>query len=537
MIIEKVKNFISYNQAILVFSLLALLSIFSFVYYFIHGDILLFGDANSRLNIARGIIDNLTPGLGQLSNVWLPLPTFLMLPFIWNNYLWHSGIAGAIISMASYILGGIFLYKSAKILSNSSFASFGATLVYALNINLLYLQTTAMSEPIFITSLIIAIYHFMIWIKDYKKIINLIYAGIAIAAASLIRYEAWAVMLSSIPAVVFYLWIKTKSYKETEGKTILYATIATFGFIVWSIYLTALYGDPLYWKDEYLTPSFKSSPSSTVETFRFNYTVLQAGWEYFTTVVWMNGIIPSIFALFSIPLLILNSIKKKTFYFLPFLMLLSIFAFMILTLQRNTPINQPVLSLSNILSASTLKISEFNMRYGLTMLPFIALISTYLFRIRFVLVRMLLILLLGIQIYSYINPVYSVIYQLPIGNNIEMIPAASAVNGDDMVKWFKKHYDGGLIMISAKVHNPEMLELGYDFKTYIHEGTGKYWNTSIRQPQIYASWIILDQKDSDDAVTEYLGSSPKLKEYYNLVYNKDGLKVYKIKTQPEIIIK
>ena len=73
---------------------LTILSGYSFLLFFTNGSHLLYADAISRLDIARKVVDNITPGLAQLGNVWLPLPQILMLPFIWNSYLWQSGIAG-----------------------------------------------------------------------------------------------------------------------------------------------------------------------------------------------------------------------------------------------------------------------------------------------------------------------------------------------------------------------------------------------------------------------------------------------------------
>ncbi len=530
---KNIFTFLSSHQTLCICILLTFLSITSFAYYYATGLILLFGDANSRLNIARGVIDSLRPGLGQLSNVWLPLPTLLMLPFIWNNFLWHSGIAGSVVSMAAYIIGGVYLFKSAKIISQSFFASFGATLIYALNINLLYFQTTAMSEPIFITALILGIYNLLVWIQDSKKLMYLIFAGIAMTAASLIRYEGWAVMFVSIPAVAFYLWLKTKNYKVMEGNTILYTTIAVFGFVIWSLYLTTLYGDPLYWQHVYLSPSFQSTSKSVSANYTFNLSVIQASIKYLTAIVWMNGVIPALIALFSLPVLIVQTIRKKTFYFLPLLLQSAIFLFMVYTLQRNTPINQPELTVAHMLSAQTQAYSEFNMRYGLTLLPLVALLSTYLFSIRFIVLRLLLVALLTIQVYSYFVPFYTVIYQIPLGNNIERVKS-DPIKGNAMVQWLKGHYDGGLIMISAKIHNPEMLELGFNFKTYIHEGTGEYWKKSIIEPQTYATWIVSEPSNKDDQVAKYLNNSQVIKNNYTLVFNENGIEVYKIKTRPLI---
>src|SRR5271155_895987 len=82
----------------------ALVSLFSFFYYFRHNDLLLYGDAVAHINIARRVFDSQTPGLLQLGTVWLPLPHLLMIPFLWSDSMWQNGVGGSIPSMIAYVL-------------------------------------------------------------------------------------------------------------------------------------------------------------------------------------------------------------------------------------------------------------------------------------------------------------------------------------------------------------------------------------------------------------------------------------------------
>ena len=70
-----------------------------------------------------------------------------MLPFVWNQALWQSGVAGAIPSMVAYVLGGLGIFR---LMSGraSKISAYLAAAIYAFNPNLLYMQTTAMNEPI-----------------------------------------------------------------------------------------------------------------------------------------------------------------------------------------------------------------------------------------------------------------------------------------------------------------------------------------------------------------------------------------------------
>ena len=125
--------------------LAACVSIFSFLFYFRRGDILLYGDAVAHINIARRVFDSRTPGLLQLGTVWLPLPHLLMIPFLLSDWMWTTGIGGSIPSMAAYVLGtlGIFrLLRNAQGSPGTDLTSgavaWGAAIIYAANPNLIF---------------------------------------------------------------------------------------------------------------------------------------------------------------------------------------------------------------------------------------------------------------------------------------------------------------------------------------------------------------------------------------------------------------
>src|SRR5277367_1169045 len=130
-----------------------LLSFIALLLCFSRGYLLLYGDAVAHLGIARRILDSRNPGLVQLGGVWLPLPHLLMLPFVQKLEWWQNGLAGAWPSLICYIAGVAGLYRLSRRLLMPRWAIV-ATAFYALNPNLLYLATTAMTEPLFLALLI-----------------------------------------------------------------------------------------------------------------------------------------------------------------------------------------------------------------------------------------------------------------------------------------------------------------------------------------------------------------------------------------------
>jgi len=193
------------------------LSVTAVSFYQEKGGLLLYGDAVAHINIARRIIDNRHPweSFGQLGTVWLPLQHVAMLPFVWNNALWRSGIAGAIPGMFAYLFGALGIFRLVNGRAPKKAAYFAAG-IYALNPNLLYMQSTAMNEPILLA--------FFIWTLVYldeflpscfpsldppfrpeRRNANaaLEACGVTLAAGALTRYDGW--FLSAIIGVLIII--------------------------------------------------------------------------------------------------------------------------------------------------------------------------------------------------------------------------------------------------------------------------------------------------------------------------------------------
>src|SRR5215471_2046549 len=143
-------------------------SVLSFLFYFQRDEILLYGDAIAHINIARRVFDSKTPGLLQLGTVWLPLPHLLMIPFLISKPAWQTGVGGSFVSMAAYVfsVAGIFRLVRGVLatagrtqVSSSASAGFAAA-IYGLNPNLIYMQSTAMGESVYLAFFIWAVAYF-----------------------------------------------------------------------------------------------------------------------------------------------------------------------------------------------------------------------------------------------------------------------------------------------------------------------------------------------------------------------------------------
>jgi hypothetical protein len=183
-------------------------SILTFLFYLKAGDVLLYGDAVAHINIARRVFDSRTPGLLQLGTVWLPLPHLLMIPFLISMNMWRSGGGGSIPSMAAYVFGVVGMFRLTRCaLSGSSppdavarAAAWIAALIYAANPNLMYMQSTAMGETVYLAFFIWTVGYFCEWV--HGKPAALARCGLCLAGASLTRYDGWFLSAAMTLAVL-----------------------------------------------------------------------------------------------------------------------------------------------------------------------------------------------------------------------------------------------------------------------------------------------------------------------------------------------
>ncbi len=217
----------------------------AFVWFCYHrGYTLYYGDAAAHLNIARRIVDSRHPGYDQIGTVWLPLPHALMLPLVRNNRLWRSGLAGTIPAAAFFVLGAAFLYGAVRRATASLAAAITAAAIYALNPNLLYLQATPMTEPIFAGCFAMAVF-FAVSFQEVPRFWHVLGAALAVFAATLTRYDGW--FLIPFFALFFLL-------RGSMRSALLFTLLASLGPLYWLAHNRVIFGDAL---------EFYRSPGST----------------------------------------------------------------------------------------------------------------------------------------------------------------------------------------------------------------------------------------------------------------------------------
>ncbi len=227
-----------------------LVSFIALLLSYSRGYLLLYGDAVAHLGIARRILDSRNPGLVQLGGVWLPLPHLLMLPFVQKIEWWQNGLAGAWPSLICYIASVAGLYRLARRMMIPRWA-LAATAFYALNPNLLYLSTTAMTEPLFLALLIwttlltvecVSAIHAARHAQVGRRLLLL---ALFIPAAVYTRYDGWILGAAVWCVLTFALARRGDILRKVAPSFVIFTVLTVAAPLGWLVYNQHFSHDPL----------------------------------------------------------------------------------------------------------------------------------------------------------------------------------------------------------------------------------------------------------------------------------------------------
>jgi hypothetical protein len=197
-------------------------------------------DARGHLVVARRILDSITPGWQQIGGVWLPLPHLLNAIPVSVDPWYRNGAAAVAISVAAFAAATGSIAAIVLMLTESASAAVAAAAVFALNPNVLYLQSTPMTEPLLLALTTLAIAMLIRWVVDGDGPEPRAYSGalgFVFALACLTRYEAWPVTFCALAAAAFARWRLGDSSRTAilgVGRVALFPALAIVGFVIFS---------------------------------------------------------------------------------------------------------------------------------------------------------------------------------------------------------------------------------------------------------------------------------------------------------------
>lgn len=507
-ILTKVESWFEKHAVTIVIFILTAVSVTTFINYYLNNLGLAYNDARSHLDIGRRVVEGLKPGVAQLGSVWLPLPHILMIPTVGIDFFWHSGLSGSIQSMISFVSIGILVYCFLKKLGVGVLGRLFGVLVFAANLNILYLQSTAMTEMLLMAAMTAGCYFLMLWAKD-DDILHLIKSAFFVLLSTLTRYDGWFLLVFTI-AIIAVTVFRRKGYKETEGKILLFTTLAGLGIILWFVWNLVIFGDPLYFAFGEFSAHAQQSQLQVAGELPTKFNILLSVKLYLYALFYNSYIYPVFLGVLGI-LALWKS--KLTFEVKASSMTLTApLLFNILALY----VGHSVLFIQGI-SGNT----WFNVRYGVMLAPAIAIFSGLLIDKLKALRITLVGLFLFTAFFAFTSSDAVTIDDARVGSSQKNVTEVSG--------WLNKNAKDkeGFILISAASHDAIIFSSGLPMKKFIHEGTGAYWESATVSPDRWARWIVMRTHDDNDLSWKYVSRSEGFAKY-NLVDSYPFADIYEL---------
>ena len=498
--------------------LTACVSIFSFLFYFHRGDVLLYGDAVAHINIARRVFDSRTPGLLQLGTVWLPLPHLLMIPFLLSNWMWKTGVGGSIPSMAAYVFGTVGIFRLVRgVLSPASqpspmvrFTAWLAALIYGSNPNLIYLQATAMTEPLYLALFIWALVYFNEFVQEWRPPVEsanpparsaLVKCGTCLVAACLTRYDGWFLaVVMGVAAMAVALRVH-HPWQGLRGRLIRFLLVAAAAPALWLAYNAIVYRNPLEFANgpysakaiEQRTPGAFHPGSHDLPT-AFSYFLKSAevnlaaeGWQKLWILLALAGVIAS---------LAQSRLRNQAW---PLLLLWVPVPFYALSVAYSgVPIFMPV----------WWPFSYYNVRYGLELLPaFAVFVALAVYFAAEVMRRRAFKLSVAVAGMIFAAASYVSIWSAPVCLGEATVNSRGRVAVErELADFLKALPNDSTLLMYLGEHVGALQQAGIPLRRVINEGNHRtwkqpvdvdgLWERALANPSQYAEFVIAFEGDA-----------------------------------------
>lgn len=452
-------------------------------------------DAKAHLVVARRLLDSLTPSWEQIGAVWLPLPHVLNALPVQIDWMFRTGASAIAISIASFALATACISALVMRISGSQAGAILAALLFASNPNVLYLQSTPMTEPLLFGLSALVLLHLTEWALS-ETVLARATAGWTIVAACLTRYEAWPITGAAIVVAAVVKWRRGASagnVTRAAARLAAYAVGTAVFFMGLSFATTGQWfvTGGFYVPD----PELQGQPVAVIEAILDGLADL-AGERFVqfslasTAVILVIGLVRRSSAALVMPLALAGAAA------LPFYAYISGHPFRIryeipLVLAGAACCGAAVSLLRKAAPVAAIPMAALVMMHAPTFDPSLA----------------------PMVIEAQLDRQHS-------------------VGRRAVTECLKQHYDGTTIMASmgSLAHYMQELSLaGFDLDDFLHEGSGPMWLHAYHwEPWLVAGWILVEEKaEGGDMLYQRRREWPGFLERYTRVCEGGNVALYR----------
>jgi Dolichyl-phosphate-mannose-protein mannosyltransferase len=492
--------------------LAAALSIGFFIFYERRGLTAAFNDARSRELIARRVLMSRTPGLAQFGTTWPPLLYLFMLPTIWNNTLFDSGLAGALPSMLAYVITALYIYRTARLVTSSRAAGWVAASALALNPSLLYMQTTAMSETGSLAASVVAIFYGLRAAQTLHAA-DVVRCAAAVACGTLIRYDNWLLGFVLLPLLVYVAW-RRRDRALAEAWGLLYTLLAFAGCAAWVVYNWVIFHDPIlaFFYGQSSHTYFAGATAAELPARNHPLFAFETyGLAVAKTVGWV--LVPA--ALLGLLVFVWRARLRPTLV-AAYLTLIPFAFYWVVLYKGVNQLNMPELGSGGY----------YNIRFGLAMVPAVALFVGVLTTVGPKLLRGgLVAAALGV---AGLSAVSGVTQTTPFVLREALASTHDVHRTEVDAAWLSAHYEGGAILFTYIGDPSPMFYLitKHNFRdtAFVTDANGQQFARAVAHPERWVNWIILnsDKGNAGDHLKSALLQRSDWRHYFILRRGGEG---------------
>ncbi|MGQ0735711.1 MAG: hypothetical protein ACT4QD_18915 [Acidobacteriota bacterium] len=457
------------------------------VYYANTGLSLAHYDAKAHLVVSRRILDSLTPGWEQIGAVWLPLPHLLLMLPVQIDLFYRTGSVGVALSVLANALAAAAIAGTVLALTSSRVGALLAVALFVANANVLYLQSTPMTEPLLFGLTTLQVFLLTRWVLA-KELEVPRAAGWVIVLACLTRYEAWPITGACLAASAFAWWRRGSPWAgvlRVHARLACYPILAVVAFLCFSRVTVGEWfvSSGFFVPDE----SLRGNPIAVATKIAEGLTM--AGGSWLTRLGTFSALVVGLLAVVS---------ARRAALLIP----LALFA-------------------AAALPASAYMAGHpFRLRYEIPLVVAAAMASGLavgLLRSRRPRVAALLAAMaFGLSVRE--TPPFASDAAMVLEAQIDQHVRGRARVTDCLVN----RYDGGAVMISMGALGHYMHELswaGFAIRDFLHEGNGPIWDSAFtRGPAPLVEWVLVEQEaEGGDAIIQRHRTLPRLLEDYDAI--------------------
>ncbi len=470
------------------------LSAFALAGFYRLGVTDIYGDALAHMEGARRIFDSLTPGYPEIGTVWLPLFHLLVSPLALNDFLWRSGLAGSLVSMACFAGAAWFLFRLSYEMNGSLAAGWVTLAGFALCPSMLYLASMPMTESMAIFWSVLTVYGLFRY-QQSGRAGTAALAGLAAFAGTLTRYDEWY----ALPfAAAFVFWARSEPWPKRFRHLALFSLIAGAGPVLWFAHNAYRFGNPL---------EFYNGPSSAKAIYA--HQLATTGFRYPTdgsmvlSARYYLGDVRLVVGPWAMGLAVLGLVafladrRLRSRRSAGLLFLVALPFYVQAMAHAAIPLYVPTL----------FPFTYYNLRYGLELAPALALLPSFVISpslsgtARHRLAAGFVMLLVVQDVGQILHGARALpIVRESILNTPCKSPAETAVTS-----FLRAHYHGGTILMASGKWPCVAPRVGIDYRNILNQDNRRYWRKLSQHPGQWVEWIVCR---TGDAVSQLMRAYP-----------------------------